>query len=380
MPVDDEKLNRLVQQIYDAALDDALWPALIHEIAQLIKASDSLLYSPRLNDHCSPFTLSPLEHVGQEVWSDYASYYWQHDVWNREIAKQNLDATGIITHGDQLIERTAFRKTEFFNDLLMPKLGGAGVVLGTVVYDGSCPDHSPPLYLSFYNTSFAEAFTRQDENLIRYLLPHLQRALRVRWKIAREQQVAQLHEAVLERLESAVLVLDKTGLILFANQKAEQMLSQGGHPSVWNGRLCSRDVDLNNAINQALSQAQVGYGSTLRFNPSAATGSRVLTFSPISAKGREKLAMPIGIMVIMTEPEKPATRDLSVFAQLYQLSSAETRVLTQLLQQDSTKAIADALHINMATVRSHLRALFTKTHTKSQRELIKFCLAHPNLE
>jgi DNA-binding CsgD family transcriptional regulator len=34
----------------------------------------------------------------------------------------------------------------------------------------------------------------------------------------------------------------------------------------------------------------------------------------------------------------------------------------------------------MATVRSHLRALFTKTQTKSQRELIKFCLAHPNLE
>lgn len=25
-PVDDEQLNRLIQQIYDAALDDALWP------------------------------------------------------------------------------------------------------------------------------------------------------------------------------------------------------------------------------------------------------------------------------------------------------------------------------------------------------------------
>ena len=79
MPVDTEKINMLIQQIYDAALDDTLWPSVIREIARLIKASDSILYSPRLDENCNPFTLSAFEHVDAEVWTDYASYYWQHD-------------------------------------------------------------------------------------------------------------------------------------------------------------------------------------------------------------------------------------------------------------------------------------------------------------
>ncbi|NOS74242.1 MAG: hypothetical protein HOP36_06845 [Methyloglobulus sp.] len=61
VPVDDEKLNTLVQRIYDAALDDALWPVVIREVTRLIKASDSTLYSPRLDENSNPFTLSPFE-------------------------------------------------------------------------------------------------------------------------------------------------------------------------------------------------------------------------------------------------------------------------------------------------------------------------------
>ncbi len=376
MPVDDVKLNMLVQQIYDAALDDVLWPSVIREITRLVQATDSILYSPRLDGNCDPFTLSPFEHASIDVWADYASYYWQHDVWLNESIKQNLTHTGFIIHGDQLIDRKAFRNTIVYNDYLMPKMGGVEVVMGTIVCDASIPEHLPPMYLCLYNHAFTEAFSQQDEDLMRYLVPHLHRALRVRWKIANEQQVSHLREEVLEHINTAILLLDSTGLILFANQKAEQLLRTGGHPTELNGRLCSLDGDKNNALKQALRQAQAGIGSTVRFDNGDAIGARVATFSPISAKRSEYLSMPTRILVMISKPDKPAPSDLSAFAKLYKLTAAETRVLKYLLQQQSTKEIAETLHINMTTLRSQLSELFAKTNTKNQRELIRFCLSH----
>jgi DNA-binding CsgD family transcriptional regulator/PAS domain-containing protein len=380
MSVHVAKLNFLIQQIYDAALDDALWPPVIREITQLINAADSTLFSPRLDQNSDPFTLSSYEHAGIEVWADYASYYWQHDVWANEIINQNLAQTGVLIHGDQIIERNAFRQTEIYNDFFIPKLGGVEVIMGAVLCDASVPEHSPPMFLSFYKTSLAEAFTQQDEALVRHLLPHLHRALRIRWKIADEQQVRQLREQVLDCIGTAILLLDTTGRILFANQKAELLIRKGGNPTARNGSLCGLDVDKNNAIKHALRQAQAGIGSTLRFDNTNTIGLRVATFSPISAKSSDYLTPPARIMVMITEPDKPAPGDLSAFAKLYRLTAAETRVLKYLLQQQGTKEIAETLHISMTTLRSQLSALFAKTNTKNQRELIRFCLAHPMIQ
>jgi DNA-binding CsgD family transcriptional regulator len=65
------------------------------------------------------------------------------------------------------------------------------------------------------------------------------------------------------------------------------------------------------------------------------------------------------------------------FAQLYRLTPAETRVLEQLLLKESTQEIAEALQIGIKTLRTQLSALFAKTQTKNQRELVKFYLSHP---
>lgn len=90
--------------------------------------------------------------------------------------------------------------------------------------------------------------------------------------------------------------------------------------------------------------------------------------------------MPTRIMVMITQPDKPAYGDLDGFARLYHLGAAETRVLKHLLQQQTPHEIADALCVSINTVRTQLKALFAKTRTKNQRELIQFCLSHPMVE
>lgn len=376
--IDDEQLNRLIPQIYDAALNDALWPSVINRIGQAVNARDSMFFSPPLiGIDNQPFQLSPLTHANaDDIWATYTSHYWQHDVWAIEIFKRGLSQTGTIIHGDQLMERQLFRQTEMYRDYIEPNWG-IEVIMCTVLYDGSTLEQSPQMLLSYFNPPAAEAFSQQDERLMRYLLPHLQRALCIRWKLANEQLNCRWRELALDEIAAAVILLDAAGKAVFVNRQTEALLRAGGNPALRNGCLCGRDSGANAAITQALRQAKDGIGSTLRFCNPYPIGTRIATFSPLSPAQSEHLGTPTRILVMMTEPEQPALNNIDAFAKLYRLTGAEARVLTQLLQQHSTAEIAETLHVSINTLRTQLKALFAKTDTKSQKELVRFYFSHP---
>lgn len=380
MSTEFELVNSLIQRIYDAALEDSLWPSVIHDIANIIEADESLMFSPRLstNDQFSVF--SPYQHIDMAVWNDYESYYWQHDVWSNESISRGLLKNGTIVHGDQLLERSKFRQTEIFCDMYKPNMLGIEVVMAACIIDDLNKNYSSPVYLSFYRTAFSDAFTSYDEKFIGYLLPHIKHALSIRRKLLKGQKACELREQALEQMANAILLLDSSGRILFANKKAETLFSQVGNLKVKNGRFCSLDARYDSAIRQALKQAGGGIGSTLRIDSPTLTGYQIATFSSIAHTKADNLSAEARVMVIITEPDKPVKGDLSTFAVLYKLTPAETRVLKHLLWQQSTLEISETLRISMNTLRTQMKALFAKTNTKNQRELIGFCLSHPMID
>jgi|GEM_PF-3081735 len=135
MSLDDDKINLLIQRIYDAALDDALWPALIRDLARLIGAKECQLFTPRLDDCREPLLLSPFEHTDRAELQAYDDYYWQHDVWVNHSVSQHLVYSGSIVHGDQFIERQAFRQTEIYCDFFKPLPVDIEVLMGVCLID-----------------------------------------------------------------------------------------------------------------------------------------------------------------------------------------------------------------------------------------------------
>ena len=63
-------------------------------------------------------------------------------------------------------------------------------------------------------------------------------------------------------------------------------------------------------------------------------------------------------------------------AEFYKLTPSEQRVLRAVLESDGVRAIADALGISQATVKTHLHHLFEKTGTKGQLDLVKLVAIH----
>lgn len=377
MTYDLEKINALIAHIYDAALNDALWPSLIHTLAQCVNAEDSIMFgSPEVGSH-HMVVLSPLQNATHDAAQAYGAYYWEHDQWKAGAAQHHLTHSGAIFHGDQFIDRHSFQNTEIYTDFFKPMMNGTGVVLTSIIEE-STPQRPNPVVLSFYKSFFAEPFDKKDEDLIRLLMPHFQRSLFIRRKMAEERELRQLTEHALHHSNEAIVLMDETCRILFANRKAELMLRHG-NPSIQRGYLFSPVSSQQVSLMRVLRDALEGKGGVLKFANDSFFAPRVAVFSPVSAARGEQLQTPARIMAVISEPERFVSDGLGAFARLYRLTKAETGVLHHLLQQQSTREIASSLDISMNTLRTHLKILFAKTSTKNQRELVNFYRSHPNV-
>lgn len=81
------------------------------------------------------------------------------------------------------------------------------------------------------------------------------------------------------------------------------------------------------------------------------------------------------LLMVLDEKDKYLSLNSDMAAQ-YGLTEKEQCVVVHLVHGDSIKEIATALFVTESTVRSHLKAIFRKTNTKSQGGLISLILTH----
>ena len=77
----------------------------------------------------------------------------------------------------------------------------------------------------------------------------------------------------------------------------------------------------------------------------------------------------------------PAKKSLpqleDVLHQVYDLTPAESRVVSKLLDNPDVESTADALHISVSTVRTHLKHIYRKTETNRQSALFHKIVTGP---
>ena len=361
----------LIGVIYDAALDDALWTPAIKGIMEQVGASQSWMITPIIAQADSPQMLA--QHAAEDLWPLYMAYYWQRDQWGQNGARMGLLRSGTLFHGDEAIPRNEFRHTEIYEDLLKPR--DIEIFLCATLFGGT-PEQPTPTCLSLFRRPGAEAFSSRDEQIVQHLLAHLQRSLRIRWRMGQQNEARCLREAALDRMAQAVALLDEQGRLLFANSRAEAVFRAGDGLAVVNGRLTATGPQGNGRLQEALRRALLGSGSSVRLDAGTGQPCRVATFCPLRVPSLD-VSAKTRVLVLIASPAQPAADGLPAFAALYGLTPAETRVLGLLLEQRGTQDIADALNIRIKTLRIHLSNLYAKTGTASQRELVAFFLAHP---
>jgi DNA-binding CsgD family transcriptional regulator len=92
---------------------------------------------------------------------------------------------------------------------------------------------------------------------------------------------------------------------------------------------------------------------------------------PPSAEASWAFHDPPSAVLLIKDPERPATLSVAAFARHFELSPAETAMVRELNRGDGIAAAAARLGISWTTARTHLSHVFQKTGMHRQAELIR---------
>ena len=79
--------------------------------------------------------------------------------------------------------------------------------------------------------------------------------------------------------------------------------------------------------------------------------------------------------VLRFRPIVASTPAVDTAAQRYNLTTAEKRVLSAVMDSGGVRSVATALRISEATVKTHLQNIFGKTGARRQIDLVKLVIA-----
>jgi DNA-binding CsgD family transcriptional regulator len=159
------------------------------------------------------------------------------------------------------------------------------------------------------------------------------------------------------------VLLDSNASLVIANDAARELLEPLGC-RIGASRGGQFDASALPDITRCIEAAKAGEQSMALIEV-APRGRFVLAASPVLLSEIETG------LVLTTEKSLPCDLvSLRAYAALMGLTPAETRVLVQLVRGDSPHEAAQTLGVGIATVRSHVKAILTKTDCDSIRDLM----------
>jgi len=296
----------------------------------------------------------------------YVAHYWKLDLWAERGAK--LGFSRAVESRDIISDKDLVR-TEFYNDWLRPLdlfyITGAALRL----------DPSHISFLGVHRPRRRGAFNASDKQAMQQLLPHVERALQLRLRLAGGAHERHAMLDALERAGGAVLVVARDARLLYANAAAEALLRESDALDLSGGRLGAADpaagLSLAVLIRSASDTAAGAEGSAggaiaLAREDRLPLSVLVAPFRP----ARDALGAPVPAAILFIRDPEQESVSQQLLRDLFALTPAEAAIAAALAEGKSVGDITRACRISLNTARTHLRNIFAKTGTRRQAELV----------
>jgi DNA-binding CsgD family transcriptional regulator len=363
------QLLDLIGQTYDAALDEALWPKLVPEIASAFQSASTAV-QVRPAGMGNPAVTWNTPNLTSGLMQEYAAYYWQHDVW---VGRASALGLSRVFASKDLISDRALELTEFCQDWL--RKTGTFYVVGSVF--PIAPGETG--VLGIHRERASGTYDESDKTSVNAFLPHLQRALQIRRRLSHAALERHATLDALQRTGTATLVVARSGHILYANALAEGLLNRGDALYVVAGRLSTEGRGANEWLARAITEAvDAAAGRDATVNEALAIDREdrlplTLLVAPLRpAQDGFGTSVPAAI-VFVRDPEQATPSSLALRS-LFGLTSAEASVAGALAAGKSIDEIAASNGVTLNTVRTHLKNVLAKTGTSRQAELVALLL------
>ena len=298
-----------------------------------------------------------------EIVERYDQYYGALDP-RRSFVEQA--AIGKFVCCDNYLTEQDVARSEFFQDYQIPsgirylmgarlaRAGGDNILLGLL----RAPDRPP--------------YTAEERATAAGMASHLQRAINL-WQDTRIlHRDAALGTELMEQLGLAVFALDRQSRVVFANQAAEGMLREAACLKLQHGRLAATLAEQHAGLQTMLRHvAKTRKGASLAL--AAASGAAPEVFLSITLLPGQDTRAVFGDATMLVTARRRGAAPLVTARQLQQafgLSAAESAVAEALVNGNTPDAYATRAGVSLNTVRTQLRAIYEKTHTRSQAEAV----------
>ena len=255
--------------------------------------------------------------------------------------------------------------SEFYQDFMRPQ-GFTSNICAAL--------HRSQFLMAGLSFQSPESLPDLDQSLSRRarssLISHFSRAAVLRFKLDELTRAALKSQALIERINSPVMIVNQSADVLYANALAETWLHAAiGSPAASGARV-SRKGSIHHTVAQLFER---GYAVTTLLDACDEDGRQPLLVGlpltmahPIAQMEDE----PLGILVVHIRGSGNATA-ASLLARIYGLSRAEHRLLLTWADHMSLPAASLALHVSVETVRTQIKSVFAKTGCEGQSELAR---------
>jgi DNA-binding CsgD family transcriptional regulator len=183
--------------------------------------------------------------------------------------------------------------------------------------------------------------------------------------------------AVLERLETAVLLVGADGYVVHMNRAAAELIAGKDGLHVAHNRLHAARADVDREMARQLHDGATHHGSrggTIVVPRPSGMRPLVARIYPLAARTRFVPPEGARVVVFVTDPERRPPTPSAHMTSAYRLTRAEGRLLARLIDSPTLLDAADALAITEATARTLLGRVFAKTGASRQTELMRLVL------
>jgi DNA-binding CsgD family transcriptional regulator/PAS domain-containing protein len=358
--------SKVVEGIYDCALNFENWQSVLPQIAQLI---DSPKITMGITDYAVTREVRLYQHGFDEHYMK--SYFEKYAAANPVFIAGHMRPVGDVYTLDMVVDRQEVLESRFFKDWGKPQ------GLDDTISVHALKSGRRNAGITAVRLDHQPRYGKKDIELYGLLAPHICRAFAISDALDLRTITSQVLEATLDALTSGVYLTGFDSRIVYMNRAAEQQIKTGGTLRIVNHRLEPVNPEARATMAHAISstitdEAAVPVGGFTLALPAADSTGLVATVLPLDRGQRRKVSGPFAAAaaIFVQDPVTVPILPGVALARIYGLTPAELRVLLAMSPGLGVKEAADILGIGETTAKTHLQRIFSKTGTSKQAELM----------
>jgi DNA-binding CsgD family transcriptional regulator/PAS domain-containing protein len=351
--------GRVIDRIYQSALDRHQWRTVLQEIADLLAANSAALFPGAGDLRVAAWS------EGTDALADWMIRTGDHIPNPRVPRALALSRTRQILTEADVCTREELRRHPF-NVGMIDHLGyrwEAGTVLTWI--------SGAPVIFAVHRRGDQEYFDRAALSVFGTLLPHVKRAVEINVELDDRATLGQLE--AFETMGSGAIAINSVGRVAFLNRAADRLV--GDVVRIHQKGLSAIDRDADRGL-QRLIGATLAGGEASHTQCSRAVRLPRVDMAPVIAIGvpingaKRDLFKNVKMLLVLVDPSMRKSEAAEDLRAAFNLTPAEAHLAVALARGSSVEDYARHAGIAVPTARTQLKSVMAKTDTHRQGELV----------